>query len=176
MTSVRHWIDQAVRCLPSVQIEVGIEDGSDRTRTRRIDDLRRQLTRSIPSRGNSVYRKAVRNDCCWNEVSGCVRYPNANVTHSTSLRQRLRHLSSTFVSVFLKVLSNGSIAPRAMRSKQSARKKRTIKRDERSTTQNTFPLLFLSQPIKQPSDMKSLSRLHHRNQLLMLIHLRLLAM
>lgn len=42
----------------------------------------------------------------------------------------LRHLSSTFVSVRLKVLSNGSIAPKAIRSKQSEKTKgKKISRD-----------------------------------------------
>lgn len=46
-------------------------------------------------------------------------YPNANVTQSASDKQIFKHLSSEFVSVRRKVLSNGSIAPKAILSKQS---------------------------------------------------------
>lgn len=59
--------------------------------------------------------------CC--ELRSPLTYPNANVLHSESPRQMFRHLSSTFVSVRLKVLSNGSIAPKAIRSKQSESRK-----------------------------------------------------
>lgn len=62
------------------------------------------------------------NPLCY-ELRSASTYPNANVLHSESPRQMLRHLSSTFVSVRLKVLSNGSIAPKAIRSKQSEKSK-----------------------------------------------------
>lgn len=53
-------------------------------------------------------------------------YPNANVTHSTSDKQICKHLSSEFVSVRRKVLSNGSIAPSAILSKQSEMESNSI--------------------------------------------------
>lgn len=65
----------------------------------------------------------MRSDLLCYELRSTSTYPNANVLHSASPRQMLRHLSSTFVSVRLKVLSNGSIAPKAIRSKQSEKSK-----------------------------------------------------
>lgn len=91
-------------------------------------------------------------------------YPKANVTHSASFKHKFKHLSRTSVSVLLKVFSNGSIAPRAIRSKQSVMKK--FREGE---------ICFSLCRLNNSQTWKL--RLHHRrNQLLMLIHLKLLSM
>lgn len=46
-------------------------------------------------------------------------YPKAKVWHSLSLRQSVSQIFSEFVSEFRNVFSNGSMAPKAIRSKQS---------------------------------------------------------
>lgn len=156
LTSIRRRVYEAVGRLSAVQVKVGVENRANGTRSGRVDDFRWELTRSVASRGNSVSKR----DPMWAivavDLGQCIwLYPNANVTHSASLRQRFRHLSSTLVSVFLKVLSNGSIAPRAIRSKQSVKSRirnEKILRDDRNlrhcrlSEQSNMKISITSQP------------------------------